>query len=116
MQHAEVKRLFCRQMPHTGDKRLPERSIIDPFGEDAIDGRIVNGGFALRVVRDGQALPLHPRVEHPQDEIEDAVLAEFALRAPLGHREVWQEKCGELGFGQLHGNRRRCRLWYRHAH
>ena len=33
--------------------------------KDFVDGRVVNRGFALGVCRDGQALPLHPGVEHP---------------------------------------------------
>ena len=78
--------------------------------------RVVNGRFALRVVWHRQALPLHPGVEHPQDEVKDAIIAQFALRSPLGHREVWQDKCGELRFGELDGNWRRYRLWWRGAH
>jgi hypothetical protein len=49
---------------------------------------IVNGRLALGIVWNGQALPLHPRIKHPQNEIEDAVIAQFALRSPLGHRKV----------------------------
>jgi hypothetical protein len=58
------------------------------LGKHFVDRRVVDGRFALRVVRDGQALPLHPRVEHPQGEIKDAVIAQFALRSALRHREV----------------------------
>jgi hypothetical protein len=36
----------------------------------------------------GQTLPLHAGVEHPQDEVEEAVIAEFALGATPGHGEV----------------------------
>jgi hypothetical protein len=116
MQHASVEVLLYHQMPHTGDERLPERPIIGPCGKDFVDGRVVDGGLALRVVRDGQALPLHSGIEYPEDEVKDPVLAQFALRAPLGHGEMRQDKCGELVFGQLHGNRRRCRLYCRGAH
>src|SRR5262249_43551681 len=70
----------------------------------------------LGVCRYGQALPLHPGVEHSEDEVKDAIIAQFALGTPLGHREVRQEKCSELGFRELDGNRRRCRLCYRYAH
>jgi len=88
MEHAEIELLLDREMPHTGHKRLPERSVIGPFGKDFVDGRVVNGRLALRVVWNGQALPLHPGIKHPQNEVEDAVIAQFALRSPLGHREV----------------------------
>ena len=88
MEHAEIEWLLGREMPHTGHKRLPERAIIRPFGKDFVDGRIVNGRLALCIVWNGQALPLHPRIKHPQNEVEDAVIAQFALRSPLGHREV----------------------------
>ena len=116
MQHAGVEVVLGRQMPHTGHKRVPQRPIIGPSGKDFVDGRVVNGWLALRVVWNGQALPLHPGVKHPQDEVKDAIIAQFALRAPLGHRKVWQDKCGELWFGELDGNWRRYRLWYRGAH
>jgi hypothetical protein len=60
MEHAEIELLLNREMPHTSHKRLPERAIIRPFGKDFVDGRRVNGRFALRVMWNGQALPLHP--------------------------------------------------------
>jgi hypothetical protein len=65
MQHTEVKVLLDRQMAHTRHKRLPQRSIIGPFGKDFVDGRIVDGRFALGIVWDRQALSLHARVEDP---------------------------------------------------
>src|SRR5438105_11027407 len=116
MEYTEIELLLNREMPHTGHKRLPERAIIRPSGKDFVDGRVVDGRVALRVVWNGQALPLHPSVEHPQDEVKDAIIAQFALRSPLGHREVRQDKCLELGFRELDRNRRRCRLWGCCAH
>ena len=116
MQHTNIEVLLGREMPHTRHERLPERSIIHPFRQGAVNIGVVDGGFAISVLREREALPLHPRVEHPQDESEDPMRAQFALWAPLGHREVRQEKCGELGFGELDGNRRRCRLWGYCAH
>src|SRR5438876_8984062 len=116
MEYTDIELLLGREMPHTGHKRLPERAIIRPFGKDFVDGRIVDGRFALRVVWNGQALPLHPGVEHPQDEVKDAIIAQFALRSPLGHGEVRQDKCGELGFRELDRNRRGCKLWCSSAH
>ena len=68
MEHADIELLLYREMPHTGHKRLPERPIIGPFGKDFVDGRVVDGRLALGVLRHGQTLPLHPGVEHPQDE------------------------------------------------
>src|SRR2546421_363788 len=43
-------------------------------------------------------------------------IAQFALWSPLGHREVREDKCGELRCRELDGNRRRCRLWCRGVH
>jgi hypothetical protein len=43
---------------------------------------------ARGICRDGQALPLHPRIEDPQDEVKDATIAQCALWTSLGHREV----------------------------
>src|SRR5208337_1267925 len=54
---------------------------------------------------DSPALPLHTRVEYPQDQIEDAVIAQFAFRPTPGHREVREDKCDELRLGELNGNR-----------
>jgi len=110
MEYAEIELLLGREMPHTGHKRPPQRSIIGPFGKNFVHGRIVNGRLALSVLRHGQTLPLHPGIEHPQDEVKDPVIAQFALGATPGHREVRQDKCLELGFRELDRNRRRCRL------
>jgi len=88
MQHAGIEVFLRRQMPHTGDERLPQRPIIGPFGKDFIDGRVVHDRFPIGVLRHRQALPLHPGIEHPQDEVKDLVIAQFALWTALGHREV----------------------------
>src|SRR5437588_9202211 len=32
MEHAEIELFLCREMPHTGHKRLPERPVSGPFG------------------------------------------------------------------------------------
>ncbi len=37
--------------------------------KDFVDGRVVDGRVTIDVFRYGQTLPLHPGVEHPQDEI-----------------------------------------------
>src|SRR5215510_8137340 len=116
MEHTEVKLLLCREMGHTGYERVPERPIIGPFGKDFVDRRVVNGRFPIGVLRHGQALPLHPRVEERQNEVKDAMIAQFTLRTALGHGEVRQDKCGELRFRELDGNRRRYGLWCRDAH
>src|SRR5215467_10684481 len=116
MEHAEIELLLNREMPHTGHKRLPERAIIGPFGKDFVDGRVVNRWCPVGVCWHGQALPLHSGVEDPEDEVKDPVIAQFALWPALGHREVRQDKCLELRFGELDGNRRRCRLWCCGAH
>ena len=101
MEYPGVEVMLDREMPHTRHKGLPQRSIIGPSRKHFVDRRIVDGRLALGVVRDGQALPLHARVEHPQNEVEDAMIAQFTLGSPLGQREVGQDKCGELGCGEL---------------
>jgi len=116
MEHGEIKLLLGREMPHTGHKRLPQRPIIGPFGKDFVEGRVVKSWFPVGVFRYRQALPLHARIQDPQDKVKDLIRAQCALWAPLGHGEVRQEKCLELRFGQLDRNRRRYRLLYRGAH
>jgi hypothetical protein len=68
--------------------------------------RVVNVWFASGVFRHGQALPLHPGVEHPQNEVKEAMIADFAPRTLLGHREVREDKFVEFCFSQLHRNGR----------
>src|SRR5947209_2135517 len=116
MEHTGIELFLGRQMPDTGHKRLPQRPIIGPSGKDFVDSRVVNRWFALGVFRDRQTLPLHPGVEHPEDEVKDPVIAQFALWTALGHGEVRQEKCLELRCGELDRDRRRCRLWCCGAH
>jgi hypothetical protein len=89
---------------------------MGPFGKDFVDRGVVDFGFAALVFGHGQALPLHTGVEHPQDEVEDAVIAEFALGPTSGDGEVRQDKLIELDFRQLHGNGRSCGLLGRHGH
>src|SRR2546426_1816442 len=52
----------------------------------------------------------------PPQTIQVLLIAQFALWPPLGHGEVWQDKCAELGFGELDRDRRRCRLCCRCTH
>jgi hypothetical protein len=116
MQHAQVEVFLRGKIRHAGDKRLPESPIIGPSSKDFGDGRIVHGRFPMRVFLYRPALPLHTRIQDPQDEVQDTMIAYFALRSPLGHGEVREEKCRELRCGELDGNRRRCRLVCRCAH
>jgi hypothetical protein len=106
MAYAEVKFLLVREVPHTGRKRLLERPIISPFGKGAIDVGVGYGRLALGVLRDWPAVPLPPRLEYPQDAVQETLIAEFTLRTPLRHREVREDQFGDLRFGELDGNRR----------
>ena len=99
MQYAYIEFLLVREMGHAGHERLLARPILGPFGKGSVDVRIVNGWFAMGIFRNGQALPWHPGIEHPQDEIKEAMLTEFTPRTPLGHREVREDKFVELVFG-----------------
>ena len=85
-------------MRHTGDKGLLKGTVIRPAGKDFVDGGVVDGIGAIRGLRDRQTLPLHAGVEHPQDQIEDTVIAELTLGTPFGHGEVGQDQFGELRF------------------
>jgi hypothetical protein len=53
MEHTGVGVFRGCQMLYTGEERLPQRPIIGPFGEDAIDGRVVDDRLALGVLRYG---------------------------------------------------------------
>ena len=107
MQDVEIKVVLLRQMPHAGDERLVERAVVGPFREHLVDGRVVDQGGPVGRPGYWHALPLHTRIEDPQDQIENAVIAQFAFRPTHGHREVREDKCDELRPGELHGNRRR---------
>ena len=69
MEDTEIEVLLGRQMPHTGHKRPPQRPILGLLRQDFVDGRVVNGRCPIGLVRHGQALLLHPRVEHPENEV-----------------------------------------------
>ena len=107
MQDVEIKVMLLRKMPHAGDERLIERAIVSPFREHLVDCRVVDQGGP--VARSGywHALPLHTRIEDPQDQIENAMIAQFTFRPTAGHRKVREDKCDELRPRELHGNRRR---------
>ena len=64
----------------------------------------MNGIGSVRCFRYRQTLPLHAGVEHPQDQIEDTVIAQFTLGPTPRHGEVGQDKFDELRFRQLYGN------------
>ena len=49
----EVEVLRRSEMSHAGEKRLPQRPIIGPFGKGSIDGGIVDGRFPMGVVGTG---------------------------------------------------------------
>ena len=57
------------------------------------------------ILRYGHAFPLHPLIKDSQNEVEDTVIAEFAFWPALGPREMREDKCDELWFGELHGDR-----------
>src|SRR5215510_3113974 len=71
---------------------------------------------AVGVFGHGSALPLHARLQDPYNEVEDAMVAEFAPGSTLGHGEVREDKLCELRFGELHGNRRGGRLFWHCGH
>src|SRR5271166_3667721 len=100
-------RWFCSaRCPDAGDECLIERAIVGPFCKHLVDGRVVDHGGPVACLGYRQALPLHTRVEYPQDQIEDAVIAQFAFRPAPGHREVREDKCDELRLGELNRDRR----------
>ncbi|HEY5867996.1 MAG TPA: hypothetical protein VI542_20965 [Candidatus Tectomicrobia bacterium] len=53
MEHVEVEVLRRSEMSHAGEKRLPQRPIIGPFGKGSIDGGIVDGQFPMGVCGHG---------------------------------------------------------------
>src|SRR4029434_9948121 len=48
-----------------------------------VDSRVVDSWLPIEVCRDGQALPLHARIQNPHDEVKDTMVAQLALRATL---------------------------------
>src|SRR5271156_5591274 len=107
MQDVEIKLVMLRQMPHAGDERLLERAIVSPLREHLVDRRVVDQGGPVAGSGYWHALPLHTRIEDPQDQIENPMIAQFTFRPAPGHRKVWEDKCDELRTGELHGNWRR---------
>jgi hypothetical protein len=116
MEYAYIERLLVREMGYTGDERLLERPIIGPVGKRSVNVGVVNFRPDSGTFRDWHALPLHPRLKHPQNEVQEAMIVDFAPRTALGHREVWEDTCGELGFRQLHRDGRCFRIFGSCAH
>jgi hypothetical protein len=75
MEDTEVEVLLSHEMPYTREEGLPQRPIIGPFREDAVDIGVMESRLALSVCGDGEALPLHPGIEDPEDEVKDAMIA-----------------------------------------
>jgi hypothetical protein len=116
MEHAEIKVLLVRPMPHTGDEGMLKWAVIGPPGEDVVDGRVVDGRLAMGVLRHRQALPLHPSLEDPENEVEGTMIAECASGSARGHREVRQDNLMKLGVRKLDGNGRGCGLFCQCGH
>ena len=90
--------------------------IIRPRGENPV-GRSCSELLPSRRLLPGTGtLPLHAGVEHPQDEVEDAMIAQFTFRPAAGHRKMREDKCDELRLGELDGNRRRSWAFCHIAH
>ena len=59
VQNVEIEVAVRRQMPHTGDKCLFERSIVGPFSESFVDCLVMDSRLSVGCPWDRQALPLH---------------------------------------------------------
>ena len=58
MEDTKIELLLGREMPYTGHKRLPQRSIIGPFGKDFVDGRVMHRRWPVGVVTGSGAVVL----------------------------------------------------------
>jgi hypothetical protein len=65
-----------------------QRPVIRPAGKDFVDRGVMDRIGAVRGFRDRQTLSLHAGIEHLQDQIEDAVIAEFTLGPTPRDRQV----------------------------
>jgi hypothetical protein len=100
--------LVCHRSCEPTDRRCMGRPSPELRSRSTFDRSPVRESRTPGSARGGRGNPVpyrHTRVEDPQDQIEDAVIAQFALRPPQRHREVREDKCDELRPGQLHGNR-----------
>ena len=84
MEYPGVEVMLDREMPHTRHKGMPQRSIIGPSRKHFVDRRVMDSQLALGVVRDREALPLHPRIQDPHNEMKDAMIPQCARRSTLG--------------------------------
>jgi hypothetical protein len=101
MEHTEVEGLLCEERRHAGDACRLERPIMGPCGEGSVNAGVMDCRLAMRGFRDGHALPLHPGIEHPSDQVQEALIPQFALGTTRGHCEVREDifvevRCGEL--------------------
>jgi hypothetical protein len=75
-------------MCHAGDEGMFQRTIVGPSGKDFVDSGVMDCIRAVGRSRYRQTLPLHAGVEHPQDKVEETMVAEFAPGSTFGHGEV----------------------------
>ena len=95
MQDAEIELIVLCQMLHAGDEGLIERAIVRPSGKHLVDGCVVDHGGSVVCLGYRQAVPLHTRIEHPEDQIEDG-----SIQNP-GGREGVRLDSGLTGIGSV---------------
>ena len=79
---------WAARCPTLATKAFSSEAVISPFRKGSVEGGVVDFSLAFVVLGHGQTLPLHTGVEHPQDEVEEAMIAEFTLRSALRHGEM----------------------------
>jgi hypothetical protein len=96
MKDPEIEVVSLCQVPHAGDECLIERAIVRLFGEHFVSRRVVDDDGPVDCAGYRQALPLHTRVEQPQDQIE----GNCSPRVPPRHgSSAW---FGDAGFERSH--------------
>jgi len=84
MQDREVEVVVLLEMCDRGNEGALERTVIRPPGEELVDDRVMKLSMPLGILYDGQLLPLHTRVEHRQNVVEDPLITDLAVWSAIG--------------------------------
>src|SRR5438105_15298166 len=109
-------------MPWSGATGASARCkrVSTAYGRKRRSGRVLHWICGVKRKPKAVNTPLPYFIVHeldkPGNSATVSVIAQFALWTALGHREVRQDKCLKLRFGELDRNRRRCRLLCWGAH
>jgi hypothetical protein len=104
--HASIEFFLTRARTDPRHEGPLARPISGPLGNGSVDSRLVDGRLAMRVFRQEPAVPWHPRLESPEEAVQEAMIADFTLRTPCWPRERREDTVVARVCRERHGDGR----------